>query len=77
MREVSRVSSLILRAKLLMAKKVLRHGNRFPARVRRLLFFGGREATSGIASAVRRLLSRQSKGKTDLEDYKKPRFHNT
>ena len=58
-----------------MAKKVLRHGNRFPARVRRLYFFGGREATREIASAVRRLLNRQSKGKT--EDYKKPRFHNT
>ena len=30
---------------------------------------------TGNASAVRRLLNRQSQGKT--EDYKKPRFHNT
>ena len=38
LREVSRVSSLILRAKPLLAKKVLRHGNRFAARVRRRYF---------------------------------------
>ena len=33
LRGVSRVSSFILRAKLWLAKKVLRHGNRFAARV--------------------------------------------
>ena len=55
LREVSRVSSLILRAKPWLAKKVLRHGNRFAARVRRRYFFGGREATTGNASSVRRL----------------------
>ena len=33
LREVSRVSSLILRAKLWLAEKVLPHGNRFAARV--------------------------------------------
>ena len=38
LREVSRVSSLILRAKPWLAKKVLRHGNRFAARVRRRYF---------------------------------------
>ena len=38
LREVSRVSSLILRAKPWLAKKVLRHGNRFVARVRRRYF---------------------------------------
>ena len=38
LREVSRVSSLILRAKLWLAKKVLRHGNRLAAWVRRRYF---------------------------------------
>ena len=38
LREVSRVSSLILRAKPWLAKKVLRHRNRFVARVRRRYF---------------------------------------
>ena len=38
LREVSRVSSLILRAKPWLAKKVLRHGNRFAARIRRRCF---------------------------------------
>ena len=38
LREVSRVSSLILRAKPWLAKKVLRHGNRFAARVRKRYF---------------------------------------
>ena len=38
LREVSRVSSLILRAKPWLAKRVLRHGNRFAARVRRRYF---------------------------------------
>ena len=37
-REVSRVSSLILRAKPWLAKKALRHGNRFAARIRRRCF---------------------------------------
>ena len=41
LREVSRVSSLILRAKPWLAKKVLRHGNRFVARVRRRYFSEG------------------------------------
>ena len=41
LREVSRVSSLILRAKPWLAKKVLRHGNRFAARVRRRYFSEG------------------------------------
>ena len=41
LREVSRVSSLILRAKPWLAKKVLRHGNRFVARVRRRYFSDG------------------------------------
>ena len=36
-------------------QKVLRHGNRFVARVRRPLFLGGRETTTGNTSAVRRL----------------------
>ena len=36
--EVSRVSSLILRANPWLAKTVLRHGNRFAARVRRRYF---------------------------------------
>ena len=40
-REVLRVSSLILRAKLSLAKKVLRHGNRFAARVHRRYFSEG------------------------------------
>ena len=55
MREVSRVTSLILRAKPWSAKKTLRHGNRFASRVRRRSISGGREVTTGIASAVRRL----------------------
>ena len=38
LREVSRVSSLILRAKPWLANKVLSHGNRFVARVRRRYF---------------------------------------
>ena len=38
---VSRVSSLILRAKLWLAKKVLRHGNRFATRVRWRYFSTG------------------------------------
>ena len=41
LREVSRVSSLILRAKPWLAEKVLRHGNRFVARVRRRYFSEG------------------------------------
>ena len=41
LREVSRVSSLILRAKPRLAKNVLRHGNRFVARVRRRYFSEG------------------------------------
>ena len=52
LREVSPVSSLILRAKPWLAKKVLRHENRFVARVRRLWCFGGREATTGNASGA-------------------------
>ena len=38
LREVSRVSSLILNAKPWLAKKVWRHGNRFASRVRRGYF---------------------------------------
>ena len=41
LREVSRVSSSILRAKLSLAKKVLRHGNRFDAGVRKRYFLEG------------------------------------
>ena len=41
LQEVSRVSSLILRAKPRLAKNVLRHGNRFVARVRRRYFSEG------------------------------------
>ena len=41
LREVSRVSSLILRAKPWLAKKVLCHGNRFVAWVRRRYFSEG------------------------------------
>ena len=41
LRGVSRVSSLILRAKLWLAKKVLRHGNRFVARLRWRYFSTG------------------------------------
>ena len=55
LREVSRVSSLILRAKPRLAKNVLRHGKSFCRSGSQTLFFGGREATTGNASAVRRL----------------------
>ena len=41
LRKVSRVSSLILTAKQWLAKKVLHHGNRFAARVRRRYFSKG------------------------------------
>ena len=46
-----------------MAKKDLRHGNRFAARVRRRYFSEGegeREATTGNAFAVRRLTEQLS-----------------
>ena len=41
--------------KIASKQKVLRHGNRFAARDSQTLFFGGREATTGNASAARRL----------------------
>ena len=56
LREVSRVSSLILRAKPWLVKKVLRHGKSFCRSGSQTLLFGGREATTGNASAVRRLI---------------------
>ena len=48
LREVSRVSSLILRAKLWLAEKVLRHRNRFAARVRRRYFSEGEKGRPEI-----------------------------
>ena len=54
--EVSRVSSLILRAKLSLVKKVLRHGNRFAARVRRCYVSEGEKRRTGTTSALRRLV---------------------
>ena len=56
LREVSRVSSLILKAKPWLAKKVLRHGNHFAARVRRRYFSKGEKRRPEMR--LRRLCSR-------------------
>ena len=51
----TRVSSTKIRAEFWLVKKYWRHGNRFAARDRRRYFSEAREATTGNASAVRRL----------------------
>ena len=69
LREFSRVSSWILRAKLWLADYVLRHRIRLVVRVSRryLIIFGWREATTGNKSAF------AGQGSTLLEE--KPRPH--
>ena len=58
-----------------MAKKVLGHGNRFPARVRRLYFSEGEKRLAELRLLFAGYWIDSQKEKQKI--IKKPRFHNT